>query len=150
MKSISNKLASLLLIAGAWVGSAAHAVQDLPGGPAVNQLNLAPPVAGTVAVGAQQRADFGFGAGLTLMLTKSELETRVDLMFRLLSFEVGPHIKPLIPAKEKHDEPQDVAVSVKPQAAVPQLECPPGYQLAPAPAPACHPAGETPPVGCCP
>ena len=44
MKSISNKLASLLLIAGAWVGSAAHAVQDLPGGPAVNQLNLAPPV----------------------------------------------------------------------------------------------------------
>ena len=44
MKSISNKLASLLLIAGAWVGSAAHAVQDLPGGPAVNQLNLHPPV----------------------------------------------------------------------------------------------------------
>ena len=44
MKSISNKLASLLLMAGAWVGSAAHAVQDLPGGPAVNQLNLAPPV----------------------------------------------------------------------------------------------------------
>ncbi|WCM87462.1 cytochrome c oxidase subunit II [Acidovorax sp. NCPPB 3576] len=44
MKSISNKLASLLLMAGAWVGTAAHAVQDLPGGPAVNQLNLAPPV----------------------------------------------------------------------------------------------------------
>src|SRR3989338_11129029 len=44
MKSISNKLASLLLIAGAWVGSAAHAVQDLPGCPAVNQLNLHPPV----------------------------------------------------------------------------------------------------------
>ena len=44
MKSISNKLASLLLTAGAWVGSAAHAVQDLPGGPAVNQLNLHPPV----------------------------------------------------------------------------------------------------------
>ncbi len=44
MKSISNKLASLLLMAGAWLGSAAHAVQDLPGGPAVNQLNLAPPV----------------------------------------------------------------------------------------------------------
>ena len=44
MKSIPNKLASLLLMAGAWVGSAAHAVQDLPGGPAVNQLNLAPPV----------------------------------------------------------------------------------------------------------
>ena len=44
MKSISNKLASLLLTAGAWVGTAAHAVQDLPGGPADNQLNLHPPV----------------------------------------------------------------------------------------------------------
>ena len=44
MKSISNKLASLLLMAGVWLGSVAHAVQDLPGGPAVNQLNLAPPV----------------------------------------------------------------------------------------------------------
>ena len=44
MKSISNKLASLLLMAGAWLGSVAHAVQDLAGGPAVNQLNLAPPV----------------------------------------------------------------------------------------------------------
>ena len=44
MKSISNKLASLLLTAGVWVGTAAHAVQDLPGGPAVNQLNLHPPV----------------------------------------------------------------------------------------------------------
>ena len=44
MKSISNKLASLLLTAGAWVGTAVHAVQDLPGGPAVNQLNLHPPV----------------------------------------------------------------------------------------------------------
>lgn len=44
MKSICNKLASLLLAAGALVGSAAHAVQDLPGGPAVNQLNLHPPV----------------------------------------------------------------------------------------------------------
>ena len=104
---------------------------DTPG----RALNLAPLVAGTVAVGAQQRADFGFGAGLTLMLTKSELETRVDLMFRLLNFEVGPHIKPLIPAKEKRDEPQNVAVSVKPQAVAPRLECPPGYQLAPAPQP---------------
>ena len=37
-------MASLLLMAGAWLGSVAHAVQDLPGGPAVNQLNLAPPV----------------------------------------------------------------------------------------------------------
>ena len=44
MKSISNKLASGLLMAGAWVGTAAHAVQSLPGGPAVNQLNLHPPV----------------------------------------------------------------------------------------------------------
>lgn len=44
MKSISNKLASLLLSAGALVGSAAHAVSDLPGGPSVRQLNLAPPV----------------------------------------------------------------------------------------------------------
>ncbi|CAM3761053.1 cytochrome c oxidase subunit II [Paracidovorax anthurii] len=43
-KSISNKLASLLLPCAAWVGTVAHAVQDLPGGPAVNQLNLAPPV----------------------------------------------------------------------------------------------------------
>ncbi len=44
MKSISNTLASLLLWSGAWVATAAHAVQDLPGGPAVRQLNLAPPV----------------------------------------------------------------------------------------------------------
>jgi cytochrome c oxidase subunit II len=46
MKSISNKLASLLLTAGAWAGTAAftaaQAVNDLPGGPAVNQLNLGP------------------------------------------------------------------------------------------------------------
>jgi cytochrome c oxidase subunit 2 len=44
MKSISNKLASLLLMAGAWAGTAAftaaQAVNDLPGGPGVNQLNL--------------------------------------------------------------------------------------------------------------
>jgi cytochrome c oxidase subunit 2 len=38
MKSISNKLASLLLALGAI--PAAHAVNDLPGGPAVRQLNL--------------------------------------------------------------------------------------------------------------
>jgi len=48
MKSIPNKLASLLGRAGiwtaAWVATAAHAVNDLPGGPAVNQLNLHPPV----------------------------------------------------------------------------------------------------------
>jgi len=44
MKSIPHKLASVLLLAGAWVGGAAHAVADLPGGPAVRQLNLHPPV----------------------------------------------------------------------------------------------------------
>lgn len=48
MKNIFNKLASLLLAASAWAGSAAftaaQAVNDLPGGPAVNQLNLHPPV----------------------------------------------------------------------------------------------------------
>ena len=91
-------------------------------------LNLTPPIAGAVAVGIQQRADFGFGAGLTLLLTQSELETRVDLLFRLLSFEIGPHIKPLIPAHEKQDGPQKVAVSVKPQLG-PQLVCPPGFML---------------------
>jgi cytochrome c oxidase subunit 2 len=50
MKSIADKLASLWLAAGATVGVwaasagfAAHAaVNDLPGGPAVNQLNLGP------------------------------------------------------------------------------------------------------------
>ena len=39
MKSISNKLASLLLALGLF-SPAAHAVNDLPGGPAVRQLNL--------------------------------------------------------------------------------------------------------------
>ena len=46
MKNISNQLASLLsragIFAGAWLATAAHAVNDLPGGPAVNQLNFAP------------------------------------------------------------------------------------------------------------
>ena len=46
MKNISSQLASLLsragIFAGAWVATAAHAVNDLPGGPAVNQLNLHP------------------------------------------------------------------------------------------------------------
>jgi cytochrome c oxidase subunit II len=41
MKSISNKLASLMLMAGAFNG-AAWAVNDLPGGPGVRQLNLHP------------------------------------------------------------------------------------------------------------
>jgi cytochrome c oxidase subunit 2 len=48
MKSIFKKLVSLLLAASAWAGTAAftlaHAVNDLPGGPAVHQLNLHPPV----------------------------------------------------------------------------------------------------------
>ncbi len=48
MKNISNKVFSLLLATGAWAGTAlftaAQAVNDLPGGPAVNQLNLHPPV----------------------------------------------------------------------------------------------------------
>jgi cytochrome c oxidase subunit II len=48
MKSISNKLVSLFCRAGiwtgAWVASSAHAVNDLVGGPAVNQLNLHPAV----------------------------------------------------------------------------------------------------------
>ena len=48
MKSIWNKLASLLAIASVWLGtsalSLAYAVNDLPGGPSVRQLNLAPPV----------------------------------------------------------------------------------------------------------
>ncbi|MEP6969845.1 MAG: cytochrome c oxidase subunit II [Betaproteobacteria bacterium] len=48
MKSIQGKLASVLTTALAWLGTAAftiaHAVNDLPGGPAVNQLNLHPPV----------------------------------------------------------------------------------------------------------
>ena len=44
MKSVSKSLASLLLMAGAWVGTAAYAVNDLPGGPAVRQLNMHPPV----------------------------------------------------------------------------------------------------------
>lgn len=33
-----------MLVIGAWLAQAAHAVQDLPGGPAVRQLNLHPPV----------------------------------------------------------------------------------------------------------
>lgn len=44
MKSISKKLAALLVLAGAWTATAAYAVNDLPGGPAVRQLNLHPAV----------------------------------------------------------------------------------------------------------
>jgi len=49
--SLRNRLATLrtaaytlALGAGVWVTQAAHAVNDLPGGPAVNQLNFAPAV----------------------------------------------------------------------------------------------------------
>jgi cytochrome c oxidase subunit 2 len=48
MKSVFNWLTSLMLLAVSWCGSAvfalAHAVNDLPGGPSVRQLNLAPAV----------------------------------------------------------------------------------------------------------
>jgi cytochrome c oxidase subunit II len=47
MKSIAGKLASLAAVAGAGLAMAPMAVaqvKDLPGGPAVNQLNLHPPV----------------------------------------------------------------------------------------------------------
>ena len=44
MSTISNMLATGLLLAGSWASGVAHAVQDLPGGPAVRQLNLHPPV----------------------------------------------------------------------------------------------------------
>jgi cytochrome c oxidase subunit 2 len=48
MKNISNQFASLLsragIFVGAWLATAAFAVNDLPGGPAVNQLNMHPPV----------------------------------------------------------------------------------------------------------
>jgi cytochrome c oxidase subunit 2 len=47
MKNIPNPLASLLSHAGVWTGAwmatAAHAVNDLPGGPSVRQLNLPEP-----------------------------------------------------------------------------------------------------------
>lgn len=44
MKSSISPLSSLSAAALYWISSAAHAVQDLPGGPAVRQLNLHPPV----------------------------------------------------------------------------------------------------------
>ena len=39
-----NAAASVVLATGAWAGVAMAQVNDLPGGPAVNQLNFAPPV----------------------------------------------------------------------------------------------------------
>jgi len=53
MKSIFNKLTSTLMAPTAWAGTAAfslaHAVNDLPGGPSVLQLNLPPPVTSIAA-----------------------------------------------------------------------------------------------------
>ncbi|GAA3995468.1 hypothetical protein GCM10022279_18870 [Comamonas faecalis] len=43
MTSISHKLTAPLLAGALWLAGNAHAVQDLPGGPAVRQLNLHPP-----------------------------------------------------------------------------------------------------------
>ncbi|MGP1630105.1 MAG: cytochrome c oxidase subunit II [Giesbergeria sp.] len=44
MKRIFNGLAHALLLVGAWSAGAAHAVNDLSGGPSVHQLNLHPGV----------------------------------------------------------------------------------------------------------
>lgn len=44
MKSISSRLKAFVAMAGTVVAGAVHAAQDLPGGPAVNQLNLHPAV----------------------------------------------------------------------------------------------------------
>ena len=43
MNSLTKTFASGLLWAGAWAATAAHAVNDLPGGPAVRQLTRHPP-----------------------------------------------------------------------------------------------------------
>ena len=44
LATLRTTVSTLALGAGVWVTEAAHAVNDLPGGPAVNQLNFAPPV----------------------------------------------------------------------------------------------------------
>jgi len=44
MNSLTKTFASGLLWAGAWLATAAHAVNDLPGGPAVHQRHMHPPV----------------------------------------------------------------------------------------------------------
>ena len=41
---MTKTFASGLIWVGAWAATAAHAVNDLPGGPAVHQLNMHPPV----------------------------------------------------------------------------------------------------------
>ena len=128
----------------------------MPGPQTGATINLTPPVAGALVVGAQQRADFGFGVGLSLMPTRSELETRLDVLFRLLSFEVGPHIKPLIPARSKTEEVPKVAPRVvlpglapagtsQPRARRPAFKEPPGpLVVLPAPRPAVTAAASAP------
>jgi len=44
LRKLSNHVAYASLVSAAWLSTTAHAVNDLPGGPAVNQLNFAPPV----------------------------------------------------------------------------------------------------------
>lgn len=41
---LTSPLSRAVLASGAWIATAAHAANDLPGGPAVRQLNLHPPV----------------------------------------------------------------------------------------------------------
>jgi len=63
------------------------------------------------------------------MLTNSDLETRLDLLFRLLGFEVGPHIKPLFPPTPKPEPTRKLDVALHAQGA--SASCPPGMQPAP-------------------
>ena len=44
LATVTGSLGTAIAGMGAWVSTAAYAVNDLPGGPAVNQLNLHPPV----------------------------------------------------------------------------------------------------------
>lgn len=113
----------------------------IPDPQAGQTLNPALPVAGTLVVGAQQRADFGFGVGLSLMLTKSELETRLDILFRLFSFELGPHIKPLIAARPRTEEVPKVEPRAVTAPTVPGV-CSTGQP----PAPGCLPSSPPRPV----
>lgn len=80
--------------------------------PSWGPQDIAPKVAGFIALGAQQRADFGAGAGFTLLLSRSEVDTSVSLLLRFLSFEFGPHIKPLFPPKPKPEPLPLMAVGV--------------------------------------
>ena len=89
MKSISNKLASLLLALGA-LSPAAHAVNDLPGGPAVRQLNLHP---AATRIAAEQAWLHWF----MLIICIGDLHRRVrrDVLFHLEAPQVaGPQGRP--------------------------------------------------------